>query len=77
MDINNKQYIEQVIRGDRRLQKPVRCPDEVFAITTRCHTLFSRDRPTFGEIYKELLFHFKAVLGGDDVSPRSHSQMSK
>lgn len=52
--INNTDVVTKVING-YRLQKPTRCPDEMYGIVQRCWQSEPEHRPTFATVYRSVL----------------------
>lgn len=52
--ISNTDVVQKVING-YRLQKPHRCPDEMYRIVERCWNAEPEQRPSFGAVYKIIL----------------------
>ena len=51
--LTNAEATEEVLAG-KRLQKPARCPDAVFAIMEKCWLERTKDRPSMREVYESL-----------------------
>jgi outer membrane biosynthesis protein TonB len=58
--MNNQQSIAEVRRG-YRMPAPERCPEEVKQLMLNCWREDPQERPSFSEIYKELLSAFKTT----------------
>ncbi|XP_078369187.1 tyrosine-protein kinase TXK-like [Oculina patagonica] len=52
--IPNPEVVQKVVNG-YRLQKPHRCPDEMYRIVERCWHAEPEQRPTFAAVYKSIL----------------------
>jgi serine/threonine protein kinase len=67
-ELDPAQVAIAVVKDDLRLQQPSACPDQVFALMTRCWQTDPEARPTFPEISSELRSAAKRAKQNDDDS---------
>lgn len=70
--MSNKEVVEQVARGDYRLEKPLRCPEQIFEMMEQCWVHVPANRMSFVQIYNELIRCFADVLKGEVIFESVH-----
>lgn len=70
-DMSGAETTELVGQGSR-LQQPHRCPDDIYAVMTRCWAAEASQRPTFSDLVK----HFASNAEYDNVKSLLQSSCS-
>jgi serine/threonine protein kinase len=52
--MTNKEVIQFVL-SDNRLEKPTKCPDEIYELMLKCWNKNPQERPTFQELYYQII----------------------
>jgi hypothetical protein len=52
--LSNQEVIEQVAKGNRRLERPEECSEEIYEIMIQCWQTDPESRPKFSEIFEQL-----------------------
>jgi hypothetical protein len=74
--MSNEDVIQFVIKGGR-LDKPAKCPDELYQLMLRCWNANPEQRPDFGQALQELKSIAKKYAGEEGGEVLANSLASK
>ncbi|PRP79204.1 tyrosine-protein kinase Fer [Planoprotostelium fungivorum] len=74
--MSNSDVLREVIQGDYRLPRPLRCPERVYDILLACWKREPGERMNFVGIYNALLGGFPSILNGEMMEGGSDSGSS-